>query len=241
MPTVWYEGEIIEIKDVAENTKSFKLRVNSEETFSYTAGQFVTFNLPVSTKRIHSWKSYSIANVCNNDNVLEFCIVRMPGGLATKYLFEEVCIGDTIRFKGPEGSFVLPPDLNHDVVLICTGTGVAPFRAMIQDLLKHRSTTPKVHLIFGTRYEKDILYKDEFEHLSLNHPEFKFSVALSRENIEPHVHGYIHKVYEQHMPEYSQNTHFYLCGWTSMVDEAVAGLMINHQVEKSKIHYELYG
>ena len=241
MPAIWYEGEITAIKDIADNTKTYTLKVNSDQIFSYLAGQFVTFNLPVSTKRLHSWKSYSIANVCKHDNLLEFCIVRMPGGLATKYLFEDVSIGDIIKFKGPEGSFVLPPDLDHDLVLICTGTGVAPFRAMIQDLLIFRGTSHRVHLIFGTRFEKDILYREEFERLASEYPGFSFSVALSRENVGPHLHGYVHKIYEQYMDKYSPNTHFYLCGWTQMVDEAVANLILHHKVDKNKIHYEIYG
>ena len=241
MAAVWYEGEVVGINDVATNTKEFKLSIKSEEVFDYKAGQFVTFNLPVSTKRIHCWKSYSIANVCKGDNILEFCIVRMPEGLATKYLFEDVRPGDTIKFKGPEGNFVLPDELVYDVVMVCTGTGVAPFRAMIQDLFLNKQTKRNIHLIFGTRYEKDILYKNEFEELETEYSNFKFSVALSREAIENCTHGYVHKIYEQYINIYQPDTHFYLCGWTNMIDEAVANLITLHKIDKSKIHYELYG
>ena len=66
-----------------------------------------------------------------------FSIVKLEGGLGTTYLFEEAKVGTEIKFKKPAGVFTLPADVSDkNLVFICTGTGVAPFRSMVFDLLK---------------------------------------------------------------------------------------------------------
>lgn len=242
MPTVWYQGRVAEISHLSNTSIEMKLEIDQAEgVFDFLPGQFITLDLPVSEKRLHRWRSYSIANRPDQSNILELCIVRSPEGLGTKYLFEEVKIGTMIKFKGPDGGFVLPEDLSTEIIMICTGTGVAPFRSMINYIKANKLPFKGIHLIFGTRSEENILYREEFELFSKENPLFKYSVALSREEKPEFHHGYIHDIY---MTEYDQpNTkrQFYICGWSKMIDDAVANLMITLKYDRSQIHYELYG
>ncbi len=241
MPWKWYDSTVIKIEDQSPTTKCFWVEVPKENPLSFTAGQFVTMDLPISDKRLKRWRSYSIANAPNGLNVLEFCIVHLDGGAATEYLFKELKVGENIRFKGPDGTFVLPDPIEKNLVLICTGTGVAPFRSMLIDLQKKQKKHKNIHLIFGTRYEENILYRDEFEQLEKEIPGFKYSITLSRDENWKGTKGYVHQVYLEDYKDVRPDVDFYICGWSNMIDDAVANLILKLGYDKSQVHYELYG
>lgn len=248
MPWKWYESKVVKIADESPTTKRFWLETSPEEKLDFKAGQFVTMDLPISDKRLKRWRSYSIANAPNGNNTLEFCIVNLDGGAATNYFFKEVKEGTAIKFKGPDGTFTLKEPVEKDLVFICTGTGVAPFRSMTWDLYNQQKPHKKIHLIFGTRYADGILYREEFEKLQEVMPGFTFSVGLSREeNINPADYsfevakGYVHQLYLEKYKDVRPDVDFYICGWSEMIDEAVANLLVNMKYDKSQIHYELYG
>ena len=234
----WYDSELVKTEDVNATVRRFW--VKTEEKIEFEPGQFVTMDLPISEKRLKRWRSYSIASPVNDD-LLEFCVVNLEGGPGTDYLFDELKIGDNVRFKGPSGTFVAPHNPDFDLVLLCTGTGVAPFRPMIYDLLKNQKTDRNIHLIFGTRHLNGLLYKDEFEQLSREHTNFKYTPVLSRDESWKGTKGYIHQVYLEDYKETRADVKFYICGWSKMIDEAVANLFIKLKYERSQIIYELYG
>lgn len=248
MPWKWYDSTIVRIEDETPNTKRFWVEVPEESSIDFKAGQFVTMDLPIHEKRLKRWRSYSIANHPDGSNQLEFCIVRLDGGAGTEYLFEEVNVGSPIRFKGPDGTFVLPEKTDFDLVFICTGTGVAPFRSMLWDLHLRKKPHRNLHLIFGTRYADGLLYRREFEELMEKIPNFRYSAALSREEdltkydfpFEVY-NGYVHQIYKRYYDQKRSDVHFYICGWSNMIDDAVANLIVKMGYDKSQIHYELYG
>jgi CDP-4-dehydro-6-deoxyglucose reductase len=241
MPTTWYDSKVTQISSEAPNVRRFWVEVPGYERFSFQAGQFVTMDLPIGEKRLQRWRSYSIANAPDGSNILELCIVRSEKGVATQYLFDEVKPGSALRFKGPDGGFVLPETLDKDLVFICTGTGVAPFRSMLLDIKNSGKAHRNIHLIFGTRTESGILYRAEFEALARTLPGFRYDVALSRQPDWPGYQGYVHQIYLEQYKNVRPDVDFYICGWSSMIDEAVANLMIELGYDRSQIHYELYG
>jgi CDP-4-dehydro-6-deoxyglucose reductase len=238
----WTTGSIEKIEDTSPTVKTFWIRVQQEDKLDFKPGQFVTWDLPISEKRLGRWRSYSIANPPNGKDLLEFSIVKVDEGGATKYLWEEAKVGTEIKFKGPDGMFILPENIDYDMVMICTGTGVAPFRSMIKYLDKHIDIPrKKIHLIYGTRYSNNLLYREEFRELEDRTDWFKYDVALSREDIPGAHQGYIHQIYMNEYSVHRDDIKFYLCGWTNMIDEAVANLMIKLKYKPSQIKYELYG
>jgi ferredoxin-NADP reductase len=159
-------------------------------------------------------------------------------------------IGTPIRFKGPDGTFTLRPPIDEkDVVFICTGTGIAPFRSMIWDIYNQQIPHRNIHLIFGARYEQDILFREEFAFLEKNLSGFKFDVALSREPNWAGHKGYLHDIYtvgtsrdnREGYKNIRPDVAFYICGWANMIDDAVAKLIVDLGYDKSQVHYELYG
>jgi len=237
----WYNSKITDILQEGPNTRRFFLKVEADEVIDFEAGQFVTMDLPIHEKRLKRWRSYSIANGPDGTNVLEFCIVNLDGGAGTSYLFETAEIGTEIRFKGPSGGFVLPKEIDHEMILVCTGTGVAPFRSMLQKIAQDKIEHKGIHLIFGTRTKDNILYRDELNELAQTIPNCTYSIVLSREENWTGWKGHVHRVYEKLYKTPKADRKFYLCGWSQMVDSAVEKIIIDLGYEKSQVIYELYG
>lgn len=235
----WYNAKVTRIVDRTETTKSFFLTIDKNDPFDFVPGQFITLDLPISDKRLDRWRSYSIANAPNGTHEIELVIVRVPHGKATGYLFDQIKVDSELRLKGPSGVFCLPKTLDKDLVFICTGTGVAPFRSMMQHIQNQKIPHKNIHLVFGTRKESNILYPDEWKSISESNPFFHYDIALSREKYKGYQ-GYVHELYMNSHPHPSDQKLFYLCGWQNMVDQA-KGNLLNIGYEPSQIIEELYG
>jgi ferredoxin--NADP+ reductase len=105
---------------------------------------------------------------------------RLYTGVASNYLCD-LAEGDEVRVTGPSGKrFLLPADPSkHDYVFVATGTGIAPFRGMLGDLVASGCTS-KVTLIMGSPYASDLLYHDDLVKLSEEHDWFTYLTAISR-------------------------------------------------------------
>jgi CDP-4-dehydro-6-deoxyglucose reductase len=240
----WKPAKITRIQQRSPTVRSFWLELPDRKVLDFRPGQFLTLDLPIGQTRRDGWRSYSIAAAPDGSNQAELCIVRLPEGKGTGYLFEGADIGAEVLTKEPAGVFTLSEGpLKDDVVMICTGTGVAPFRAMLQDRLDKESIN--FHLIFGCRTEEDILYREEFEEMARAHSNFTYSVAVSREEVDSTegmeaTKSYVHPVYETAYAGLRPNVRFYLCGWAVMVDEAKARLL-KLGYPQEQIVEELYG
>jgi ferredoxin-NADP reductase len=234
----WRTGKVIKIDDHTHNTKRFFIEVPELDKFDFVPGQFVTLDLPIHEKPNKRWRSYSIASWPDGSNVFELLIVLAADGLGTTYLFNEIKVGSELTFRGAQGVFTLPEQLEKDIFLICTGTGIAPFRSMANYIYLHNISFKNIHLIFGCRKKEDLLYYDELKELEQKVPGFHYHPTLSREQWEGHT-GYVHTVYEELCKE-KQDAKFFLCGWKLMIDEAKKRIQ-EVGYDRKAIHQELYG
>jgi glycine betaine catabolism B len=246
----WRKGVVIRIENETETTRRYWIQIPELERFDFEPGQFVTLDLPIHEKPNKRWRSYSIASWPDGTNVFELCIVLLEGGLGTTYLFNEVTVGSELTLRGAQGVFTMPETLDKDLYLICTGTGIAPFRSMLHHIKRHQIAHKNLYLIFGSRYRNTILYFDEMKQLEADLPGFHYLPVLSREDWDGKK-GYVHGVYEE-LVKTAQSGHaaseeapmppayFYLCGWKDMIDDARARIAALGY-DKKAIHLELYG
>jgi CDP-4-dehydro-6-deoxyglucose reductase len=234
----WRKALVVGIEDETSDTKRFRIVVPELERFDFEPGQFVTLDLPIHEKANKRWRSYSIASRPDGSNEMELLIVLNPQGTGTPYLFNEVNIGSELTLRGPQGVFTLKQPLDKDIYLICTGTGIAPFRSMLQHIHHQHIPHQKLTLIYGCRKKNNLLYYDEMMRLQDEMEGFTYIPTLSREEWEGRS-GYVHHVYEELCEQKAPAT-FYLCGWREMIDEAKHRIM-QMGYEKKDIHLELYG
>jgi len=237
---IWFNSKVIKIRDEAENTRRFWLQIPELERFDFKPGQFVTFDLPIHEKRHKRWRHYSIASPPDGSNVVEVVIVLVPDGLGTNYTWKNVSEGSTILLRGPLGFFNLPDKIDRDICLICTGTGIAPFRSMLLDLINNPRPHKNIFLLFGTRYVKDILYYKEMQEVEKQIEGLKYITVLSRETAPDYTgkKGYVHPVYEELFAD-KRPAYFYICGWRNMIIEARTRLT-NMGYDRKSLHFELY-
>lgn len=181
-------------------------------------------------------RSYSIATQrapdAPADGRVEIAVSYVPGGAATA-LFEAMAIGTTVDASGPFGRFcLLPNDANRRYLLIGTGTGITPYRAMLPQLAQQMAERGvEVVLLQGARTPADLLYGDEFRAFAQAHPGFRYLPCLSRElpaADSPHAHpdvrhGYVQNVLPELAPDPAGDI-AYLCGNPDMVDAAFEAL-----------------
>ncbi len=244
----WHTGKVIRIEDENYNTRRFFIQAHELDAFSFKSGQFVTLDLPIHEQKNKRWRSYSIASWPDGSNVFELLIVLLEGGSGTHYLFNELKVGSEIVFKGPLGFFTLDQPIDRDIFFICTGTGIAPFRSMLNDIQLRNIPHKDLYLIFGCRTKKDLMYYEEFRELEKKLENFRFIPTLSREQWEGRS-GYVHPVYQEicrkkmeGMPEGAGGypASFFLCGWKAMIDDARSNIT-QLGFDRKAIHLELYG
>jgi CDP-4-dehydro-6-deoxyglucose reductase len=229
MPTLM-KARLVESHEIAHEVKHFVFEAPEVERLAFTPGQFVSFVADVRGKKIT--RAYSICSPPDG-NRFELCLNRLEHGIFSPHLFE-MNPGDTLEMRPPLGMFVLkePP---REAILVATGTGIAPFRSILHAALGTRPFT----LIFGTRFERTLLYGHEFQEMAAREPRFHYWPTLSRPDPDwTGRTGYVQK----HLPDAigdRRDLDVYICGLKIMVDD-VRNILKEMGFDRKQIVYEKY-
>lgn len=209
-----------------------------QNAFEFLAGQYVSLKVAEDGSR----RSYSIASA-PDANTIELLVDVTPMGLGSKYLLS-LKEGDGVEAMGPVGIFTLAinnPKSNK--LFIATGSGIAPMRSMIRDLLLKNKYQGEVQLIWGMRHEKDLFWQEEWQQLNRDYANFFYQVILSKPGDHWHGecghvgdclrNGFVVKVADL------STWDFYLCGSQEMIIETGAYLA-SKGVAKESIHFEKF-
>lgn len=200
------------------------------QPLAFQPGQFLQVHFHyddgTATKR-----SYSVATVGDGHSPvqrIEIAVSYVEGGAATR-LLGELPVGGVIDASGPYGRFCLQEADSHPrYLLLATGTGVTPYRAMLPQIEKLLARGDReVVLLYGARTEAELLYGEEFEAFAQTHPGFIFHGCLSREaRATPRPtdrSGHVQNVLAELGP-HAERDIAYLCGNPNMVDAAFTAL-----------------
>ena len=183
----------------------FVFVIDELENFPYASGQFVSAVAEDANGKMQT-RAYSIASAANG-NRFELCVNRVEEGFFSNHLADlpDLPLGATIQIHGPHGHFVLHEPIT-DSILIATGTGIAPMRGYLQTLFPADGTDcsggKEIWLVYGTRYESDIYYREEFEALARRKPNFHYLPTLSRADeswsgLRGYVQDHVAKIIEE--------------------------------------------
>jgi Na+-transporting NADH:ubiquinone oxidoreductase subunit F len=199
-------------------------------------------------------RAYSIANYPGEKGIVLLNVgialpppgsgYDVPPGVVSSYLFA-LKPGDQVTVAGPYGEF-FAKDTNKEMVFIGGGTGMAPLRSHIFDQLKRIETDRKISFWFGVRSKRDIFYREEFERLAAENPNFTYVVALSepREGDEwdgpvGFIHQVLHDEYLIHH-EAPEDCEYYMCGPPLMIS-AVQKMLADLGVPDENVMFDDYG
>ncbi len=227
------QARLIRSREIASEVRHFEFEAVGVDRLDFVPGQFVSLTAEVEGKPIT--RAYSLASAPNGTNRFELCLNRVEGGKLSPRIFA-IRPGETIAMSAPLGTFTLREPA-RDSILIATGTGITPFRAYLQAFLAKGE--PQFTLLLGARYETHLLYRQEFEAMAQQHPQFRFWPTLSRP--EPtwsgrsgHVQAHLVEAIDGRM-----DVDFYLCGLAQMVDD-VRAMLKDMGFDRKQIRSEKY-
>ncbi len=189
-----------------------RLRLRPVAPIEYRPGQFVNLRT-----RHGLVRSYSLASVPDIDEALEFHIRKLPDGRVSGWVHEALGSGDSLEIQGPVGdSFYLPGRPDQPLLLIGTGSGLAPLWGIVRDALRQGHRAP-IWLYHGSRHGGGLYLVEELRELAQTHTNFHYVPCLSSENAPPGVRSgrAAHVALEDH-PDL-KDWRVYLCGHPDMV------------------------
>ncbi|MFL9871343.1 CDP-6-deoxy-delta-3,4-glucoseen reductase [Paraburkholderia megapolitana] len=218
--------------DVAE----LKLQLPANERLQYLAGQYIEFILKDGKRR-----SYSMANAPHHEGPVELHVRHMPGGTFTDHVFNAMKERDILRFEGPFGTFFLREDSKRPIVLLASGTGFAPIKAIIEHALFKRLDRP-MKLYWGGRRKQDLYMMELAERWVKDVPNFSFVPVLS----EPDTSdawtgrtGFVHRAVIEDLPDLSAYQ-VYACGAPVMVESAHRDFTSYHRLPEGEFYADSF-
>ncbi len=216
----------------------WQIGLEFQNTFDFSAGQFVSVKVTPEGLR----RSYSIASA-PDANIIDILIDISPGGMGSKY-FLSLKEGDVAEVMGPMGIFTLASKApKNNKLFIATGSGIAPMRAMIWDLLRTNKYQGEVQLLWGMRHEEDLFWQDEWQRMNGEYANFSYHVVLSKPG--EHWHGECGHVGDCLRNDFIvkvadlSSWEFYLCGGQEMIME-MGAYLAGKGVGKEDIHFEKF-
>ena len=211
MPT-----RVISLTKMSEDVMVLQLQLPANDSFAYRAGQYVEFILRDGARR-----SYSIASAPNLGTSMELHIRHMPGGKFTDHVFGAMKEKEILRVEGPFGSFFLREDSDKPVVLLASGTGFAPIKALIEHM-QHLESQRSVTLYWGGRRPADLYMQDWVAAQLKTMPNLKYvpvvSDAAPNDDWQGRT-GFVHRAVLQDFPDLT-NYQVYACGAPIVIESA---------------------
>ncbi len=218
----------------------YELMFTKPEGFSYKAGQFVLFEVPlVDNPADLQPRAYSIASAPEEKDLL-FVIKLKPGGRASRWVSEVLTEGSVVGMGRPLGLFTLAPEDQGHFVFVGTGSGVAPLRSHLVSCLEYRKSNAGMDLIFGVRNREDLFWIDHFEDLARRHSNFHFHPTLSAPPVDwTGMKGRVTSVMPGIIKD-SATTKVFLCGSPAMIADTKKLCIETLQMPKANVHGEGY-
>lgn len=215
----------------------FEVCFEMDQPCEFEAGQFISIVIPGAGPNGRDLRrAYSIAS-SPDVRPVELCVKLVERGPGTNYLFK-LRPGDVFRGYAPYGDFVYEPKAGRHACFISTGTGVAPFRSIVQSKHFQSQLPASTTCLLGVRDESELLYMDDFAKL----PFVKWVPAVSRpkttdwSGFRGRVTDYLRSLGNDYP---WLETEYYLCGGGAMIDETKA-ILAEKGVAKESIHQEVY-
>ncbi|TWG85807.1 CDP-4-dehydro-6-deoxyglucose reductase [Cupriavidus gilardii J11] len=210
------------LERVADDVIVAKLQLPATERLQYLAGQYIEFLLRDGKRR-----SYSIATPPHQEGPIELHFRHMPGGAFTDYVFgaregqPAMKERDILRFEGPLGSFFLREDSDKPIILLASGTGFAPIKAIVEHAAYIGLERPMT-LYWGGRRPRDLYMHALCEQWARELPNFRYVPVVSDAQPEDDWEGrggFVHQAVMDDYPDLSAHE-VYACGAPVMVNAA---------------------
>jgi CDP-4-dehydro-6-deoxyglucose reductase len=209
-------ARVQKLERAADDAMIVYLKLPANERLMFLPGQYIDILLKDGTRR-----SFSMANAPHDDEYVQLHVRHVPGGSFTDHVFRTMKEREILRFEGPFGTFFLRDESDKPIVLVASGTGFAPIKALIEAAFKKGVARP-MRLYWGARRPKDLYLKGLAERWVAEHASFSYvpvvSDALPEDGWQGRT-GFVHRAVMEDLSDLSGHQ-VYACGVPIMVDSA---------------------
>jgi Na+-transporting NADH:ubiquinone oxidoreductase subunit F len=218
-----FNARVVSISNLTPYIKKLILEILSpDEGIAFKPGQYIQLEVPkYKLSKGSEYRAFSIASSPDEHDEIELYVGLVEKGVVSTYIHDFLMKGDEITIRGPFGDFYYR-DSDRDILMIATGTGLAPMMSILRNLLR-KKTQKKIILFFGTRTEEDLYCVEELKGMQNQLPEFRYIPTLSRAKEDSAwrgERGRVTALIEKHIPE-GANMDVYICGNPEMVESCL--------------------
>jgi NAD(P)H-flavin reductase/hemoglobin-like flavoprotein len=227
----WWEADVVEHERRTVDIAVLRLRPRT--AFDYLPGQSISLE---SELRPRLWRYYSPAGVPRPGGLLEIHVKAHGGGPVSSALVHQVGVGDVLRLGPPVGDLSLDAESDRDLLLVAGGTGLAPLKALIDQIACH-GPARRVDLFVGARTEDDFYDRADLRRLAQRHPWLTVTLAVSEDKESSLEQGDIADVVLRQGPWLSREA--FVAGGPAMVEDTVSRL-VRHGLRPDRIRTEVF-
>ena len=221
---------------LAPDVMLIKLKLPNAQRLQFLAGQYLEILLAEGKRR-----AFSIASSPQSEDEIELHIRHVDGGGFTGWVFDELKERDILRLEAPLGTFFIRNDkLERPMILMGGGTGFAPLKSMLEDLLAHHDNRP-LHLFWGAGNRADLYMHEQMEQWAAQNENIQYSTALSEPGdaaATGSFNGFVHQAVLQQYADLS-NFDIYMSGPPAMIDASRSAFLENG-AEKRRIFFDSF-
>ncbi|MFI5615742.1 NADH:ubiquinone reductase (Na(+)-transporting) subunit F [Amycolatopsis sp. NPDC051903] len=211
-----FTGRVEALDEIAPDVRRLVLAL--DRPMEFNPGQYVLLEVPGGHQR-----PYSIASTPADGKVIELHLKRSENGKATDgWVFSTLAVGDEVALSGPYGRFSFRPLRTQPILLLGSGTGLAPLKSMVQHIAENGGGH-EVTLYHGVATKDDLYDQEFFEDLAQQHDWFTYRPALSREEWQGRS-GRVPALLAEDYPRAGGHV-AYICGSPAMVEDTMKALM----------------
>jgi NAD(P)H-flavin reductase/hemoglobin-like flavoprotein len=227
----WWEAEVVAHERRTIDTAV--LHVRTTPPLRYLPGQAISLECE---RRPRLWRFYSPANAPRPDGKVELHVRARDGGPVSTALVRLTQVGDVLRLGPPVGHLALDTDSDRDLLIVAGGTGLAPAKALIDQVAQH-GPPRRVDLFVGARTEEAFYDRADLRRLDAEHAWLTITCAVSQDKTSAAEHGDIGDVVLRHGPWTSRDA--YVAGSPPMVEDTVSRLH-QHGLPMARIRTEVF-
>ncbi|WCD77813.1 FAD-binding oxidoreductase [Pseudomonas sp. TUM22785] len=232
--------EVVEIIDDTPSTKTLRLKASDRKPLPpFQAGQYI--NLFVEIDGVLTARPYAMSSPPGERGHYDLTVKRAKGGFVSSYLLDHVSVGQHLTSSGPMGTFHHNP-LFHgdDLVFLAGGSGVAPARSILLDLLG-RDLPQRFHLVYVNSHVDDVIFEHQLRELAAHHENVRLTEVISRPPASYQgLAGRLTRELLQAQLGAVDGKMFYICGPTPFNESCVA-LLTELGVPRRRIRVEANG
>ena len=230
-------AEVVANDPVTHDMRHLVLRQVEGDDIKFFPGQYLDITVPGTEET----RSFSMANTPNRDRIYEFVIKVYPDGLFSRYLADELKVGDRLDVEGPFGTFTLRENRTSPLIFVGGGAGMAPVLGLLRSMAE-RGVERKATFYYGARGARDLCFEKELRELEDRLPSgFRYVPALSEPGEVDDWAGEVGLITDvcQRGESGCEGMDAYVCGPPPMVDAAIP-MLTALGVREENIFYDKF-